>query len=237
MRRMALQSHRSLTEYARRLVSDRSEVDALYHDLLINVTSFFRDPEMFESLKTVAFPDLLRAKAPGDAVRIWVPGCSTGQEAYSLAMALYRVLRRRPLRPPIQIFATDLSDQTALDKARAGLFPEASSWRCPPERLRRFFRREEHAYRIDKSLRDLCIFARHNVTADPPFSHLDLVSCRNVLIYLTTPLQKRILPTSITRSTRRGTSSWARRKTVGEHTDLFELRDRTIGSTRRCPPR
>jgi two-component system CheB/CheR fusion protein len=226
LRRMALQSHRSLTDYARRLVSDRNEVDALYHDLLINVTSFFRDPEMFESLKTIAFPELLRGKAPGDAVRMWVPGCSTGQEAYSLAMALIEFCDDRPVRPPIQIFATDLSDQTALDKARAGLFPEGIEMEVSPERLRRFFRREEHAYRIDKSLRDLCIFARHNVTSDPPFSHLDLVSCRNVLIYLTTPLQKRILPTFHYALNTPGFLVLGTAETVGEHTDLFELRDR-----------
>ncbi|HKP29492.1 MAG TPA: chemotaxis protein CheB, partial [Gemmatimonadales bacterium] len=227
VRRMALHSQKSLTEYARRLTSDRAEVVALYHDLLINVTSFFRDPEMFESLKDKVFPELIRQKAPGDPIRLWVPGCSTGQEAYSLAMALIEFCDVLPVRPPIQIFATDLSDQPALDKARAGVFPEGIELEVSPERLRRFFRGEDHIYRIDKGIRDLCVFARHNVTTDPPFSHLDLISCRNVLIYLTTPLQKRILPTFHYALNASGFLVLGTAETVGEHTDLFELKDRT----------
>ena len=124
-----------------------------------------------------------------------MPGCSTGQEAYSIAIALLEFFDDKPIRPPIQIFATDLSDRTALDKARAGIYPESIEGEVSPERLRRFFKREDHVYRIDKSIRDMCVFARQNVTADPPFSHLDLISCRNVLIYLAPPLQKRVLPT------------------------------------------
>ena len=226
MRRMALHSQQSLTEYARRLLSDRNEVEALYHDLLINVTSFFRDPEMFESLKHSVFPELVKGRSPNEPIRVWVPGCSTGQEAYSLAIALIEFSDDRPVRPPIQIFATDLSDQTALDKARAGVFPEGIELEVSPERLRRFFRKEDHIYRIDKFIRDLCVFARHNVTADPPFSHLDLISCRNVLIYLTTPLQKRILPTFHYALNQPGFLVLGTAETVGEHTDLFELRDR-----------
>ncbi len=125
MRRMALHSQQSLSQYAERLHTDAAEVDALYHDLLINVTGFFRDPEMFEALKISVFPELAKAKSASEPFRIWVPGCSTGQEAYSLAMSLIEFYDDKPVRPPIQIFATDLSDQTALDKARAGAYPES----------------------------------------------------------------------------------------------------------------
>jgi two-component system CheB/CheR fusion protein len=227
MRRMALHTQQSLADYAERLQKDQGEVEALYYDLLINVTSFFRDPEMFEVLKSSVFPELARGKAPADPFRIWVPGCSTGQEAFSLAMALIEFYDSQPVRPPIQVFCTDLSDQTALDKARAGIYPEGIEGEVSPERLRRFFRREDHVYRIDKSIRDVCVFARHNVTADPPFSHLDLISCRNVLIYLTTPLQKRILPTFHYALDVPGYLVLGTAETVGEFTDLFELRDRT----------
>lgn len=226
MRRMALHSHKTPGDYARWLRNEPSEVDALYHDLLINVTSFFREPELFEVLKNTVFPDVLQRKLPNDPLRIWVPGCSTGQEAYSLAIALLEYLDSRQPRQPIQIFATDLSDQNSLDKARAGVYPEGIEGEVSPERLRRFFRKEDHVYRIDKVIRDMCVFARHNVTADPPFSHLDLISCRNVLIYLTTPLQKRVLSAF---HYALGIPGWlvlGNAETVGEHTDLFELRER-----------
>jgi two-component system CheB/CheR fusion protein len=226
MRRMALHSQQSLADYANRLLADRSEVEALYRDLLINVTSFFRDPEMFESLKLHVFPDLLRSRPAETPIRIWVPGCSTGQEAYSLAMALVEFCDDRPLVPPIQIFATDLSDQTALEKARAGVYPEGIEVEVSPERLRRFFRKEDHTYRIEKSIRERCVFARHNVTSDPPFSHIDLISCRNVLIYLTTALQRRIMPTFHYALNLPGYLVLGSAETVGEHTELFEVRDR-----------
>ena len=130
------------------------------------------------------------------------------------------------MRIPIQIFATDLSDQTALDKARAGVYPESIEAEVSPDRLRRFFKREDHGYRIDRSLRDVCVFARQNVTADPPFSHLDIVSCRNVLIYLATPLQKRVLRTFHYALNTPGFLILGAAETVGEHTDLFEAVDR-----------
>jgi two-component system CheB/CheR fusion protein len=239
MRRMALHAQQSMAEYARRLARDRTEVEALYHDLLINVTSFFRDPEVFEALKAEVFPELAKGKTPTEPVRIWVPGCSTGQEAYSLAMALVEFYDDKPVRPPMQIFATDLSDQTALDKARAGVYPESIEAEVSSERLRRFFRREDHVYRIDKSIRDACVFARQNVTADPPFSHLDLISCRNVLIYLATPLQKRVVPTFHYALHVPGYLVLGNAETVGEYTDLFEPVDRAhrIYAKKAAPPR
>jgi two-component system, chemotaxis family, CheB/CheR fusion protein len=222
LRRMALHSQRSIGEYADRLKDDVGEVDALYHDLLINVTSFFRDSKMFEELKAGVFPQIVDKRSPIDPIRIWVPGCSTGQEAYSLAMALQEFLDTQPVRIPMQIFATDLSDQTALDKARAGVYPESIEAEVSPARLRRFFKREDHVYRIDRSIRDACVFARQNVTTDPPFSHLDIVSCRNLLIYLTTPLQKRVLRTFHYALDTPGFLILGGAETVGEHTDLFE---------------
>jgi two-component system CheB/CheR fusion protein len=226
MRRMALRSMQSLAEYEKVLEGDSQEVIDLYHDLLINVTSFFRDPEVFEALKTVVFPELARRKPPSRPYRVWVAGCSTGQEAYSLAIVLLEFFDTLPNRPALQIFATDLSDQTALDKARAGVFPSTIEGEVSAERLRRFFRKEDHTYRIDKSIRDMCVFARQNVAADPPFSHLDLISCRNVLIYLSSPLQNRVMPTFHYALDVPGFLVLGSAESVGEHGDLFELVDR-----------
>lgn len=227
MRRMALHTQQSWDEYLKRLRGDRAEVDALYHDLLINVTSFFRDPELFEALKVTVFPELIKDRPPSAPIRVWVPGCSTGQEAYSIAIALLEFFDDKPARPPFQIFATDLSDQTALDKARVGIFPDSIEAEVSAERLRRFFRREDHVYRIDKSIRDMCVFARQNVTSDPPFSHLDIISCRNVLIYLSTALQKRVLPTFHYSLNVPGFLVLGSAESIGENTDLFEIVDRS----------
>jgi two-component system CheB/CheR fusion protein len=159
-------------------------------------------------------------------VRVWVPGCSTGQEAYSIAMSLLEYFDDKPRRPPIQIFATDISEPTSLDKARAGIYPDNIEAEVSPERLRRFFQKEDHHYRIDKSIRDLCVFARQNLTVDPPFSHVDLVSCRNVLIYLSLPLQKRVLPTFHYALNSPGFLVLGSSESIGDHTDLFEGTDR-----------
>lgn len=226
MRRMAVHAEQSLERYNQRLAADKKEVEALYRDLLINVTSFFRDPELFDALKEQVFPEIVKAKSAIAPVRIWIPGCSTGQEAYSIAMALVEFLDDKPSRPPILIFATDLGDSTSLEKARAGVYPESIEAEVTPERLRRFFRKEDHVYRIEKSIRDACVFAHQNVTHDPPFSHVDLISCRNVLIYLTTPLQRRVLPTFHYALNAPGFLVLGTAETVGENTDLFELADR-----------
>jgi two-component system CheB/CheR fusion protein len=227
MRRMALHSHESIENYARRIDADNAEVEALYYDFLINVTSFFRDGEVFETLKEIVFPQIVKDKAPMAPIRVWVPGCSTGQEAYSIAMSLVEFFDEKPIRPPIQIFATDLADTRSLEKARAGLYPESIEAEIDPERFRRFFAKEDHTYRINKTIRDLCVFARQNIAVDPPFSHVDLISCRNVLIYLTTPLQQRVLPTFHYALNTPGFLFLGSAESVGDHTDLFELIDRT----------
>jgi len=194
MRRMALHNQQSMADYALRLAQDPSEVEALYRDLLINVTSFFRDAEVFEYLKREVFPQIIngRREVP---VRFWVPGCSTGQEAYSLAIILWEFFDDRPVRPPIQVFASDMSNTGLSEKARAGLFPASIEAEVEPGRLQRFFKKEDHLYRIDKVIRDACIFAPHNVMVDPPFSRVDLISCRNLLIYLDPSAQKQVLST------------------------------------------
>jgi two-component system, chemotaxis family, CheB/CheR fusion protein len=225
LRRMALCTQRSLGEYARQLQRDRKEVRALYHDLVINVTSFFRNPEVFEALKKEALPELAGVKSPNAPFRAWVPGCSTGQEAYSLAMTLQEFFDQQPTRPPVQIFATDLVDIPQLERARAGVYPEGIESEVTPERLRRFFHREDSFYRIDKSIRDMVVFAQHNVTSDPPFSNLDLISCRNVLIYMSSPLQKRVLPAFHYALKQPGFLVLGSAESVGDHTDLFEAKD------------
>jgi two-component system CheB/CheR fusion protein len=226
-RRLALHAYNSFQEYADLLQKDSDEVDALYRDLLINVTSFFRDPVLFEVLKASVFPEILKSKSPTTPIRIWVPGCSTGQEAYSLAMALTEFLDDKPFRPPIQIFATDLSDVKSLERARGGCYPESIEGELSPERLHRFFQKIDHQYRIDKPLREMCVFARQNIIADPPFSHVDLITCRNVLIYMSGTLQKRIMPIFHFALNVPGYIALGTAETVGEFTDLFELVDRT----------
>lgn len=193
-RRMALHKIENLGEYVALLQNHRPELMALYHDLLINVTSFFRNPEAFDALHDTVYPSILRGrKDQSQPIRIWVPGCSTGEEAYSHAISLVEYMAERRLEVPIQIFGTDLSE-TAIARARVGIFKENIEADVTPVRLRRFFQKTEGGYQISKSIRDLCIFSTQNVFNDPPFSRMDLVSCRNVMIYLGQSLQKRVIP-------------------------------------------
>jgi two-component system CheB/CheR fusion protein len=222
-RRMLLRGFTSATEYAQFVERDTSEAEALYRDVLINVTSFFRDPEMFEELKRDVFPELVRDKPESQPIRAWVPGCSTGQEAYSVAMVLLEFLADANVKREIKIFATDLGDPAALERARAGVYPESIESEVSPERLRRFFVKEDRSYRIQKSVRDLCVFARQNITADPPFSRVDLVTCRNVLIYMSTVLQQRLLPVFHFALNNKGILVLGGAETIGPYGDLFEL--------------
>jgi two-component system, chemotaxis family, CheB/CheR fusion protein len=193
VRRMALHSLERWDDYVVYLQTNPSELAALERDLLINVTSFFRDPVIFNALKSTVFQEILAQKSPGVAIRIWVAGCSTGEEAYSLAMCWLEYLAAREIQMPIQIFATDISE-TAIDLARTGFYKPAMVGGVSSDRLRRFFVEVEGGYQIGKSVRELCVFARQNLIADPPFSQLDLISCRNVMIYLGAELQKRLIP-------------------------------------------
>jgi two-component system CheB/CheR fusion protein len=191
-RRMTLSRIRNVEEYARFLRKAPDELDALYEDLLIKVTGFFRDPKTFEQLRTRILPSLLKKKRPKEPIRVWVPGCSTGEEAYSIAMLLLEVTGRLRVDNPIQIFATDLSEK-AIAAARTGVYPAGISGTVSAARRRRFFLKQGRDYKIGQRCREVCVFARQDITKDPPFSKVDLVSCRNVLIYMGKPLQDAIL--------------------------------------------
>jgi two-component system, chemotaxis family, CheB/CheR fusion protein len=192
-RRMVVQRKGTLRDYLDYLEEYPAEVDALYADILIHVTRFFRDPEAFKALKSRGFPALMKNHPPETPFRVWVPGCSTGEEVYSLAISLVEFLVDSRLHTPIQIFATDISEQ-ALKKARAGIYPEIITRDISPARLKRFFVKVDEGYKIGKQIRDLCVFSRHDVTGDPPFARLDFISCRNLLIYFSATLQRRVLP-------------------------------------------
>jgi two-component system CheB/CheR fusion protein len=191
-RRMAVRKAETLHDYAVLIRQNGGEAKALFDDLLIHVTSFFRDPEVFEALKTHVFPAFLKHKPVQDPIRAWVAGCSTGEEVYSLAIALCEFLDAAHVKRPIQIFGTDLSE-TAVQKVRTGVYPENAVTGLSPERLQRFFTKVEGGYRISKTIRDICVFVRHDLARDPPFAKLDLISCRNVLIYFKPALQQRSL--------------------------------------------
>lgn len=193
LRRMALKKISNFSEYVSYLRTHREEALALYDDILINVTSFFRSPDTFDALKQTVYPALLKDRPPTDTIRIWVPGCSTGEEAYSHAICLMEYLSDVRAEVSMQIFATDLSEP-AVQRARAGIYKENITADISPARLRRFFTKVEGGYQINKFIRDLCIFARQNVFTDPPFSKMDIVSCRNLLIYLGAALQRRVIP-------------------------------------------
>ncbi len=192
MRRVLLGDHDSLSGYAEALEKDSAAVETLYHDLLIGVTSFFRDPERFEALKTAVFPAIVQNRGAKDSIRIWVAGCSTGEEVYSLAITLLEFLDGRSDAPRISIYGTDINEQS-LRKARAAVYSPHVLSGVTPERLARFFTAVPGGHKIDKALRELCVFAEHDVTRDPPYSKIDLVTCCNVLIYFDPELQKKAL--------------------------------------------
>lgn len=220
VRRMLLYKLGTLKEYAQYIRQHPQEANLLYSDLLINVTSFFRDAEVMEYLKKVLFPRLISENNEGEPLRIWVPACSTGQEAYSLAMVLLEVLGDRASTMVIQIFATDLSE-SAIAKARLGSYSRSEVMDVSSRRLSRFFTKQDDYYRINKAIRDLCVFAPHNIFKDPPFSRVDLVSCRNLLIYLNGSLQRRALTMFHYGLNPRGYLLLGKSETVGSSTALF----------------
>lgn len=192
LRRMILTRHRMPDDYTAFLRGNVQELDALFHDALIGVTSFFRNPDAFDVLARAVVPVLLRAPLD-QPVRVWVAGCSAGQEAYSIAMTFAEAQDALPRRRPLQVFATDLNDRL-LDTARRGLYPRNVAEDLSPERLRRFFVEEDGGYRVNKALRSTVVFAAQNVISDPPFSRLDLISCRNVMIYFGSGPQRQLMP-------------------------------------------
>jgi two-component system CheB/CheR fusion protein len=193
-RRMLLRQIDELDEYARFLNRNPDEVHALFQELLIGVTEFFRDPEAFEALEAKVLPALLDGWQGRDPLRVWVPACSTGEEAYSIAILIREYLDRRTLQIPVQVFGTDV-DEEAIARARRGSYPATIAACVSPERLERFFVREDDTYQVVEAVRKMIVFAPQSLVKDPPFSRLDLVSCRNLLIYLEPALQNVVLST------------------------------------------
>jgi len=193
-RRMQVRQTPTLPDYCSLLLNDVAENKALLDDMLIGVTNFFRDREAFDSLERDIIPELFKDRAAGDEVRAWVAACASGEEAYSLAMLMADQAGQMETSPAFQVFASDIDDR-AIDTARAGTYPGSIITDVPPARLRQYFKREDSSYRIRKALRDRILFASHNLLRDPPFSRLDLISCRNLLIYLNRDVQMRLLQT------------------------------------------
>jgi two-component system CheB/CheR fusion protein len=192
LRRLALRNIGGLVPYRELLEKDSDELAALQRDLLIGVTSFFRDPQAFECLKKIVLPLMVQDRPANETIRVWVAGCATGQEAFSIAISIKEYLHESGGAFPVQIFASDIS-VAAIEKARGGKYSENIAADVSEKRLSRFFTKIDGGYQIDKSLREMCVFTRHNLIGDPPFSKLDLISCRNVLIYLEN-VQKDIIP-------------------------------------------
>ncbi len=221
-RRMGIHQIAKMSGYVRYLQQNSQELDLLFKELLIGVTNFFRDPAVWEELRTKFIPALLALRTPNHALRAWVPGCSTGEEAYSLAMVFREAVEE--LKPKasfsLQIFATDL-DRDAIDKARAGVFAENIAADVSPERLSRFFVKEGSGYRVRREIREMVIFAPQNIIMDPPFTKLDFLCCRNLLIYLTAEVQKKLMPLFHYSLNPDGVLLLGSSETVGSGSDLF----------------
>lgn len=226
-RRQAVHKISDLSDYLLFLQQTPGEVDALFNDLLIGVTSFFRDPEAFDVLATEVIPHLFADKLPGSVIRIWTCGCSTGEEAYSLAILIQEQMEALNLSFKVQLFATDI-DSRAIEIARSGIYPSSIVNDVRPDRLTRFFAPEpdEKGFRINKNIRDMLIFSRHDVIGDPPFSRIDLISCRNLLIYVDGELQKRLIPLFHYSLNTNGILFLGTSESIGEFTNLFSTLNR-----------
>ncbi|MCF7786842.1 MAG: PAS domain-containing protein [Prosthecobacter sp.] len=223
-RRMVLQKLDTLKEYAACLRGSPAEVEALFQDILICVTGFFRDPKMFDLLKKKIFPKILKNRQDDAPIRLWVAGCSTGEEAYSLVIALVEFLEKVGVRCPVQLFGTDINE-SVVSRARTGLYPERIKDEVSAERLRKFFTKVDGGYRINKAIRDQCMFARQNLVEDPPFSHMDLITCRNVLIYFDAALQKKVFPVFHYALKPHGCLVLGTAESIGGFADLFAIAD------------
>src|SRR5437762_949806 len=226
-RRMALHRLEKLNQYARFLRDNKKEIEALFDDLLINVTRFFRDKQLFRALKKRFLPALFKNKSKDrqPELRVWVPGCATGEEVYSLAICILEALGSRLSKIRIQSFGTDPS-VSVIEHARAGIYPSAIEKDVSRARLKRFFAKRDSSYQIHRNVRDTCTFARQNITADPPFSRLDMISCRNVLIYLSPELHKRCIPQFHYALNPGGYLILGPAESVGLYDELFELVDK-----------
>ena len=224
-RRMAVHQVDSMDEYVRYLQQTPAEADFLFKDLLIGVTGFFRDKEAFAALEAKVIPCLFAGKSAGDPVRVWSPGCSTGEEAYSIAMLLHERMEVLKQNFTLQVFATDI-DAQAIAQARSGIYPAGIAADVTPERLSRFFAQDAGAYRVRKPIRDSLIFSEQNLVKDPPFSKLDLISCRNLMIYMGPELQKKIIPLFHYALNPGGMLFLGTSETIGEYLELFTPVDR-----------
>jgi two-component system CheB/CheR fusion protein len=222
LRRMALLRINDARAYIAHLEQTPDEVINLHNDLLIHVTRFFREPEAFDALAREILPEILVAAGDDTVVRAWVAGCATGEEAYSLAILLHEHMGDRLGEARIQIFGTDVSD-ASIEFARHGLYPTTIATDVSPERLRKFFVKSNSGYRVTKALRDLCVFARQDLTRDPPFSHLDLICCRNVLIYMDAELQNKLLSVFHYALKPTGALLLGRAETIGNNSELFSI--------------
>lgn len=224
-RRMMLHRIERLEDYVKYVQSNPDELRAFYRDTLITVTSFFRDPGAFEALASKVLPRIVERKEPGQPIRVWVPGCATGEEAYSIAMCLFELCEQTNRDAKIQIFGTDI-DEDCIQHARRGIYPANIAADVSPERLHRFFTRKEDEYQISRRIRDMLIFSRQNVLKDAPFSRIDLVSCRNLLIYLQPASQKNVLRIFHYALEPSGYLLLGSSETVGDAQDLFSPVDR-----------
>ncbi|MHB1148164.1 MAG: CheR family methyltransferase [Lutibacter sp.] len=220
LRRMMIHKIESLKQYADLLAKNDKELDLLFQDLLINVTEFFRDTEAFQLLKKSVLPLLLKSKSQNETLRIWVAACATGQEAYSIAMMLFELQGNKTKHIPFQIFASDLS-ASAIDFARNGEYTIQQLKNVSPKRLQQFFTKSNNKFRISKSLRDVCVFAQHNILRDPPFSRMDFISCRNLLIYLDNTAQRKAITTFHYALNDGGCLMLGKSETVGTAEELF----------------
>ncbi len=223
-RRMAVHKIEGIADYFRYLQQNPAEIQTLFKDLIICVTSFFRDPEAFKSLETRVIPDILARKPDNAPVRIWVPGCGTGEESLSMAILLAEAMERVGKHFQVQIFATDI-DPEAIDKARAGVYPESIGADVSSDRLKRFFIKKDDRYKIKQDIREMVVYAVQNLISDPPFSHLELISCRNVLIYLDNDLQRQLLPLFHFTLNPNGYLFLGSSETIGGFADLFAPTD------------
>jgi two-component system CheB/CheR fusion protein len=235
-RRMHVVNAATMRDYITKLIADHDEVTRLFRDLLIRITSFFRDKETFEILASKVIPQLFEGKNADTTVRLWVPGCATGEEAYSLAILLREHLDSLTAAPKVQLFATDI-DEAAITTARLGRYPKTLIEGLSPEQRERFFGMAHGGYVVAKEIRDLCTFSSHNLIRDPPFSMMSLVSCRNLLIYMDTDLQSRVIPVFHYSLIPGGTLLLGSSESVVQHPDLFETVDKKARIFRRLPGR
>jgi two-component system CheB/CheR fusion protein len=224
-RRMVVHRIEKIKDYVKHVQKNPAEVRALYQDMLISVTNFFRNPRVFDALKATVFPAVLKSLPRERGIRIWTPGCASGEETYSVAMVLLEVLGDKASQIPIQFFGTDVNESSIV-KARNGVYPANILGDVTPERLRRFFTKTENGYRISKGIRDMCIFAQHNLLHNPPFSQMNLICCRNLLIYIETAEQHRVISLFHYALRPGGFLMLGSSEGVGAGTNLFTVEDR-----------